>query len=273
MFDRMIVSDANAVESRGRSRYFLVSTLVVGALFVSAVVISIYAVEIDLGTDEFELSMMLAPVDNLEPEPPKIEQPRNQAASTTPQPAIRNTDMLRVEETPTKVPDSVSTEKPTSMARPYGDYKIDPNALETRGSGGGTPNGSPFGGRDGNPEGSGSSDIVDPENVAARIPTPPPPINPKPPAPRSLGVVNGKATSLPKPPYPAAAVAVNAQGEVSVQVTIDEAGKVVSAKAINGHPLLRRESERAAMSARFSPTLLSEVPVKVTGVIVYNFKR
>jgi TonB family protein len=88
-----------------------------------------------------------------------------------------------------------------------------------------------------------------------------------------LGVVNGSATYLPKPPYPAAAVAVNAQGKVSVQVTIDEDGRVVSARAVDGHPLLRGVAEAAAKQAKFSPTLLSKVPVKVTGVIVYNFTR
>jgi protein TonB len=110
--------------------------------------------------------------------------------------------------------------------------------------------------------------------VAEKIPDPPPSIRPRAPEPpRSLGVVNGKATHLPIPPYPAAAISLNIKGEVAVQVTIDEYGKVVSAKAVSGHPLLRRDSERAAMNARFSPTTLSKVPVKVTGVIVYNFKR
>jgi TonB family protein len=272
MFDKMIISDANAVESRGRSRYFIVSGLVVGALFVSAVVLSIYAVNLDLGTDEFELSMMLAPVAPNEPEPLKAEQPRDQpAAGNTSQTAIRNADIQRPDETPTKVPDAISTEKPTSLARPYGNYTIDPNAIEKVGTTG-TPNGSPFGRGDGKPTGSSSDNSVEPDAVAVRIPNPPPAIATKPAVPKSLGVVNGKASSLPKPPYPAAARAVNAKGEVSVQVTIDESGSVISAKAVSGHPLLRRESERAAMNARFSPTTLSKVPVKVTGVIVYNFQ-
>ena len=55
----------------------------------------------------------------------------------------------------------------------------------------------------------------------------------------SGGVVNSKATQLVKPPYPAAAKAVNASGAVNVQVTIDENGNVISAAALSGHPLLR----------------------------------
>jgi TonB family protein len=85
------------------------------------------------------------------------------------------------------------------------------------------------------------------------------------------GVVNGKATSLPKPPYPPAARAVRASGAVNVQVTIDESGNVVSVSAVSGHPLLRAAAEQAARKAGFAPALLSGQPVKVTGVVVYNF--
>jgi TonB family protein len=89
--------------------------------------------------------------------------------------------------------------------------------------------------------------------------------------PISGGVVNGKATSLPKPQYPAAAKAVRASGAVNVEVLIDEEGNVVSASAITGHPLLRAASQQAARSAKFSPTRLSGQLVKVRGIIVYNF--
>ena len=87
----------------------------------------------------------------------------------------------------------------------------------------------------------------------------------------SGGVLNVKATSLPKPAYPPAARAVNAEGAVSVQVLIDEDGNVVSANAVSGHPLLRAAAVEAARRAKFSPTLLMDQPVKVSGVITYNF--
>lgn len=88
----------------------------------------------------------------------------------------------------------------------------------------------------------------------------------------SGGVLNGKAISLPKPVYPPAAKAAHASGTVVVQVTVDEEGKVISAKAVSGHPLLQASAEAAARQARFSPTKLSGKPVKVTGVITYNFE-
>jgi protein TonB len=101
---------------------------------------------------------------------------------------------------------------------------------------------------------------------------PPPKPTPKPvPKQISGGVLNGKAISLPKPPYPPIAKAARASGTVVVQVLIDESGKVVSATAISGHPLLKAAAVQAAYGARFSPTMLSGQPVKVTGTINYNF--
>ncbi len=126
-----------------------------------------------------------------------------------------------------------------------------------RGSGNGTGMGSGSGSGSGN-------------GVAYKIAPPPP--SPMAPARQiSSGVLNGKATSLPKPPYPPAARAIRASGAVSVQVTTDESGRVVSVAALSGHPLLRQAAEQAARNATFAPTMLSGKPVKVTGLIVYNF--
>ncbi len=87
----------------------------------------------------------------------------------------------------------------------------------------------------------------------------------------SVGVLNGKALTLAKPAYPAAARAVEAEGAVNVNVTINETGDVVSAAAVSGHPLLRAAAVNAARESKFSPTQLSGQPVTVTGIIVYNF--
>jgi TonB family protein len=85
------------------------------------------------------------------------------------------------------------------------------------------------------------------------------------------GIINGKAKSLTKPVYPAAAQAVNAEGAVNVQVTVDEAGNISAANAVSGHPLLRQAAVDAALQSKFAPTSLSGQPVKVSGTIVYNF--
>jgi TonB family protein len=89
--------------------------------------------------------------------------------------------------------------------------------------------------------------------------------------PISGGVLNGKAISLPKPAYPAISKAACASGTVGVQVMIDESGNVIAARAVSGHPLLQAAAVRAAQEAKFSPTFLNGVSVKVTGVINYNF--
>ena len=87
----------------------------------------------------------------------------------------------------------------------------------------------------------------------------------------SGGVLNGKATSKPQPSYPPLAKAARAQGMVTVQVTVDETGSVTSASAVSGHPLLHAAAIAAAKQAKFSPTLLSGKPVKVSGLLTYNF--
>lgn len=90
-------------------------------------------------------------------------------------------------------------------------------------------------------------------------------------APISGGVLNGKATSLPQPTYPPIARAAHASGTVTVQVLVDEEGKVLTARAVSGHPLLQGAAAAAARQARFTPTKLSGQPVKVSGVVIYNF--
>jgi len=104
------------------------------------------------------------------------------------------------------------------------------------------------------------------------IDEPPPSPGPKPILkPVSGGVLNGTAISLPPPLYPDAAKRMRTQGVVSVDVILDEAGKVVSANASSGPQILREAAIQAALRARFSPTKLSGQPVKVSGVINYKF--
>ena len=101
---------------------------------------------------------------------------------------------------------------------------------------------------------------------------PPPSPGPKPILkPVSGGVLNGTAVNLPQPLYPEAAKRMRTQGVVTVDVVLDETGKVVSATASSGPGILRDAAVQAALKARFSPTKLSGQPVKVSGVINYKF--
>jgi protein TonB len=104
------------------------------------------------------------------------------------------------------------------------------------------------------------------------IDEPPPSYAPRPILkPDSGGVLNGTALSLPSPVYPDAAKRSRTSGVVTVDVILDETGKVVSATASSGPTMLRDAAVQAALKARFSPTKLSGQPVKVSGVINYKF--
>ena len=88
------------------------------------------------------------------------------------------------------------------------------------------------------------------------------------------GVLNGRAANLVQPPYPAMARQDHAGGQVQVQCLIDETGRVIQARAINPgnlHISLVAAAEDAARHSVFTPTLLSGHPVKVYGIIIYNF--
>ncbi len=111
--------------------------------------------------------------------------------------------------------------------------------------------------------------------VTATPVLPPPPPPPPPPAntnrPVNVGTINGRAISLPTPAYPTEARQVKASGRVMVNVTVDESGNVVAAKATGGHPLLRRSAENAALRSRFKPVSVNGTPRKAVGTVVYNF--
>jgi periplasmic protein TonB len=116
-------------------------------------------------------------------------------------------------------------------------------------------------------------------------PVPPPPVKPTPkidpvntlevkphgPTRISEGVLQGIAIRKEKPSYPAIATKVRASGPVQVLVTISEEGRVTEAIALNGHPMLKPVAVEAARKWLFSPTTLSRVPVKVQGVLTFNF--
>lgn len=85
------------------------------------------------------------------------------------------------------------------------------------------------------------------------------------------GVLNGKAIILARPRYPVAAMGRRLSSIVKVRVTIDESGNVIRACAVEGMNVFMKDSEWAAYHSKFTPTLLANKPVKVTGFISYNF--
>lgn len=88
----------------------------------------------------------------------------------------------------------------------------------------------------------------------------------------SGGVLNSRAQSLPVPAYPAAARRLQVSGTVVVEVTVDESGKVIEARAASGPAPLREAAVGSARQARFPVTLVSGQPARMTGVINYTFR-
>jgi TonB family protein len=84
---------------------------------------------------------------------------------------------------------------------------------------------------------------------------------------------SAQALKMVMPIYSDVARKANIEGKVTVNVTLDTQGNVVSAKAESGHPFLRQAAEEAAKRSKFKPAMFGETPVKATGFIVYNFTR
>lgn len=265
MLDQLVESKSHAAEDSKRSGFLLTTFIIMVTVLMSAWVYSLFAKDYGMGGDELSLETLVAPPvieDAPEPEPEK--QPEKQK---DPNVDVRKEIIASMAETPPKVPDKVSSEKLNIPPR-------DPNKFTVKGdinfSAANAPPPDYKGSYNAGGTGSDSGATGGGGDAEAGLPPPPPPPK-KISKPISGGVLNGKATSLPKPPYPPAARAVRASGAVSVQVLIDESGRVVSASAVSGHPLLRAAAVQAARGARFSPTQLSGQPVKVSGVITYNF--
>ncbi len=286
MFDQLVESKSGGSNGGLRNGLLATSLVAVALIFGGGMLWSLFAKDFNLSGDDLTLSSLVAPVPVPESEPPKPdpikpEEKKQQTETKDENVVVREVLQDRVS---TKIPDTVSVNPNKNKSipdnAPYKQGKFDSDPTP------GSNDGPPRDGGDGNnnppidrtpkkiPPTPDKDDKDDPPPVT-KPPTPKPPTptpTPKAPSgPVSGGVVNGKATSLPKPPYPAAAKAVRASGAVSVQVLIDEDGNVVSASATSGHPLLRAAAVQAARGARFSPTMLSGQKVKVSGVIVYNF--
>lgn len=86
-----------------------------------------------------------------------------------------------------------------------------------------------------------------------------------------LGSLVAQAVRMIVPVYPAIARQSKIVGQVTVQITVDEKGNVIAAKASNGPSMLRGASEEAARRTKFKPALVANEAVKSTGYITYNF--
>lgn len=270
MFDNLVESTSDKGDLSRKGGFFA-GTMVIYATIITAILIgSILWYDSNLESDTLELLTELdTPIQTLAPEPePEPDQPKSTPTTTTQEVATRQ--VLQYDTNTPVPPKEISTQQVTTKSIPPGvPVRLGSSDSDVSRSAGPVGPPGPVGGSVGPPA---------PPVVAPGAPPPPPPPPPKAtptPAPKVIkksgGVLNGQAISKREPAYPANAKAVRAQGAVTVQVTINPAGQVVSATAVSGHPLLRAAAAQAARGWRFTPTQLSGQPVEVTGTIIFNF--
>lgn len=271
MFDSLVESGSHKNDLSRKGSFFLGTFVIYGIIIGALTVLSIVLYNDSLPSDNLELMTMVAPVpvQNEPEQQPEQKQESKPAEATPDRQVATRTEFIASALDPTKVPEKVSAVASKVPPVPPGGAVRGRSNTDPVGG-----NSAPIGvgiGTGGVGTGGGAPVVVSNDDEPPPPPKPTPTPAPKPRAPISGGVLNGKAISKPQPAYPPIAKAARASGTVTVQVTVDEEGRVISARAAGGHPLLQQAAVAAARQARFSPTLLSGQPVKVNGVITYNF--
>ena len=247
MFDSLVESSRHGRENSRTGMFMFITTAIYAVVLLTVAVGTIVFMNPELA-GALDVQAMIAP-----PPPPAAPPP---PAPTT---IIKNVPAPTTFVAPIKPPEKIPD--PTSIDRK-------PVVAVTTGVPGGVPGGVSGGVPGGTSRG---------EEAPPPPPPPPPPPAPTPtPAPPkkivvSGGVLQGSAIHKAQPPYPPIAKAARAAGAVQVQVTISEEGRVIEAAVISGHPLLRDAALQAARQWTFRPTELSGVPVKVQGILTFNF--
>lgn len=265
MFANLIESQSHGKEFKRRGRFVIATAAAYTVLFFVAGIVSIYAYDarVEAQTSELEVLSWIPPIATTTPPPPRNVQPIRRPAAPSNAPVDNTasrperTDFVSRTDDPNKIPDGIGVKAsdvpPIRDGAVLSNRNVDPpSAAPTNSDGCITCN--------------GTAPVV---RVAETPPTPP--VVKLPPRQVSTGVLMATVISMPPPPYPPIARQIRAQGAVSVQILVNEQGKVISAQVVSGNPMLLAAAKEAAMRARFTPTLLSGSPVKVQGTIIYNF--
>src|SRR5215218_1578797 len=262
MFDTLVESGSHSDDLARKGSFFLGTMVLYAVVLLGVAVLSIYLYNDAIPDPSLELLTLVAPVPMAQDDTPKAADEPKPAAKAEPTVAMVKdmaviAPVTKTNEVAPPTAKVVATNKTLNVL--VGDRDVgDVNAVPTGPVG-------VVGGTGGGGSGTGGAPKVE---VSDEPPPPPPP--PPPPKPKTVvsgGVLNGKAISKPQPAYPPIAKAARASGTVTVQVTVDESGGVVSAAAVSGHPLLQASAVAAAKQAKFTPTLLGGKPVRVSGVL------
>lgn len=261
MFTNLVESSADKSALKRRSSFFL-ATVASYALFLFAagiVGVLTYDAQVEAQTTDMLVDYWIPPVDREpdRPRPANVSRPRANAPVDRNLTESTRTKIVTTTDDPSRVPDKVGVNA-SDVPPAIGPVRLGPKNIDAGSVSPGVPE-------------CVTCNAVAPtvvETEATALP-------PKPPKPTTLrvspNIIASKIIALPKPGYPPLAKQARIQGAVNVQILVDEAGEVISAQAIKGSPLLVKAAEDAARRARFTPTKLGDQPVKVQGVITYNF--
>lgn len=271
MFTHLLESGSHKKDIARRGRFFLGTLGFYGLLLMIAGVASVFAYDTHLAQQNLELYTLVAPPP-LQAETHRPHEPARPAAGGLQrnQLAERPEAIARLLES-TRPPETTSTVRNTVAEMPRVPFIITGRTVDPPEGGIG-----PLPTRGDAPHHTNRNAVVVPVDPAD---TPPPPRAAPTPAPvkppeqvrLSSTVISSKIIDKPAPAYPMLARQARVQGAVTVEILINEHGRVVSARATSGHALLRAAAQASAYHASFSPTSISGHPVKVAGVITYNF--
>jgi protein TonB len=259
MFENLVESGSHSKDVARKGSFILVTLAIYAVLLLAAFVAGIWWATANIDQQTLELTALIAPV----PVPQQQQQQKQEAPKPEKVNINQNVDVRRE-----LIADVTRTDLvPKEISAKASDVPPVRRGVATALGGSNSNASAPMA------PGTGTGQIIasGPAKVEVVDAPPPPPPKPTPHAPISGGVLNGKAVRLVQPPYPPIARSAHASGQVVVQVLIDENGNVVAAHATSGHPLLQAAATNAARASKFTPTKLSGQPVKVNGVIIYNF--
>jgi protein TonB len=257
MFDNLVESGSHKEDVARKGSFILITLAVYAVLIVAGAIAAIMLATANIDQQTLELTTLIAPVP-VQQQQVKTETPKPEKMNVDKNVDVRReliADVTRTDLVPKTISAKASDVPPVRKGVVTMVGSSNSNAIAPIAPGAGTGN-----------------IISGPTTVQVKTDdAPPPPPKPTPRAPISGGVLNGKAVRLVQPQYPPIARSAHASGQVNVQITIDENGNVISAHAVSGHPLLQAAAVGAARASKFTPTKLSGQPVKVSGVIIYNF--
>ena len=269
MFSHLVESDLHKGELKRKGIFFLATMAAYTLVLIATGVVGVYAYEAHIDDQNLEL-VALVPPDIEVTKPREVQRPlrANTPAAPVNTGGQRSTGGL-IKNTPSNVSTDLTKISGTAQSATM---QTPPQLSDGTGRTFDPGRGNPFGVDGG---GGGDSSDTGKNGGDGILKDDAPPATKKQETPEkrvaNIGVANSRAISLPEPVYPPLAKAAGIEGVVTVDILIDETGRVMTARATSGNTLLRQEAERAAARARFTPTLLSQQPVKAKGIITFNF--